>query len=151
MVWGCMTYSGVGYMAKIDNGLDADLYCKILRSELMQTLEYYNISRDQVIFQHDNDPKHTSKKASRVLEELSLDVLKWPAQSPDLNPIEHLWDCLKRKLSDYPTQPKGIFELWNRVQENWNSIDPIICRNLIDSMPRRIEACLKAKGGFTKY
>ena len=151
MVWGCMTAQGVGYMAKIDNGLDADLYCEILRSDLMQTLAYYELDTDQVIFQQDNDPKHTSRKATQVLKDLSLDVLKWPAQSPDLNPIEHLWDFLKRKLADYPTQPKGMLELWDRVQETWESIDKETCLHLIKSMPRRIEAVLKARGGYTKY
>jgi transposase len=151
MVWGCMTAQGVGYMAKIDNGLDADLYCEILKSDLMQTLEYYELEADQVIFQQDNDPKHTSKKATQVLKELSLDVLKWPAQSPDLNPIEHLWDFLKRKLADYPTQPKGMLELWDRVKETWESIDKETCLHLIKSIPRRIEAVLKARGGYTKY
>jgi len=77
--------------------------------------------------------------------------LKWPPQSPDLNPIEHLWWYLKRKVAEYPEDPHSIHELWNRVDAEWNKIPKEVCLNLIESMPRRIVAVLKAKGGQTKY
>jgi len=44
-----------------------------------------------------------------------------------------------------------VHELWDRVAEEWNAIEPEVCQNLIESMPRRIEAVIKAKGGHTKY
>lgn len=78
-------------------------------------------------------------------------MLHWPAQSPDLNPIEHLWNFLKRKLAEYETEPKGILELWERVQVEWNKIPRELCAALIESMPTRIAELLKAKGGPTKY
>ena len=75
----------------------------------------------------------------------------WPAQSPDLNSIEHLWNGLKRKLGEYDTPPKGEGEHWRRVEKEWNEIPDSVCQNLVASMPRRIEAVIKAKGGYTKY
>jgi len=75
----------------------------------------------------------------------------WPAQSPDLNPIEHLWRILKIKCAEYPEPPKGILELWERAEAEWNKIERGVCQNLIESMPRRIEAVIKAKEGYTKY
>jgi DDE superfamily endonuclease len=78
-------------------------------------------------------------------------VLLWPAQSPDLNPIEHLWNHLKRRLAEYEVVPNGILELWERVEKEWNNIGAEVCHNLIESMPRRVAAVLKAKGGYTKY
>ena len=80
-----------------------------------------------------------------------MEVLVWPAQSPDLNPIEHLWEYLKRRLAEYETPPKGILELWERVQAEWEKIEASVCQGLVESMPRRVEAVLKAKGGYTKY
>ena len=80
-----------------------------------------------------------------------MEVLLWPAQSPDLNAIEHLWNHLKRKLAEYEVPPQGILELWERVQEEWGKIKPEVCQGLIESMLRRVEAIIKAKGGYTKY
>ena len=75
----------------------------------------------------------------------------WPAQSPDLNPIEHLWGFLKRKLSEHKHPPSGIHELLERIQMKWEEIAVEECQKLIESMPRRVQAVLKAKGGYTKY
>lgn len=151
MVWGCMTAYGVGYLSKIEGGMDADLYCKILEEDLTETMKYYDMEPLTTIFQHDNDPKHTSRKAKKCLEDLNINVLEWPAQSPDLNPIEHLWDVLKRKLALYPNVPEGIHMLWDRIEDEWNKISQEECLSLIQSMPRRVKAVLKAKGRNTKY
>jgi hypothetical protein len=62
-----------------------------------------------------------------------------------------LWDHLKRQLAEYEIAPSGILELWERVEKEWNKIDAKVCQNLIESMPRRVAAVLKAKGGYTKY
>ena len=75
----------------------------------------------------------------------------WPAQSPDLNLNEHLWDYLKRRLADHDSFLRGIHELWERVQVDWEGIPVEECQKLIESMPRRIEAVIKAKGDYTKY
>jgi len=57
----------------------------------------------------------------------------------------------KKKLGEYEEPPSGVHELWDWFQEEWEKIEPSICQNLIESMPRRIEAVLKAKGGYAKY
>ncbi|PHZ13296.1 uncharacterized protein RHIMIDRAFT_201649, partial [Rhizopus microsporus ATCC 52813] len=70
---------------------------------------------------------------------------------PDLNPIEHLWHHLKLKLSMYDTKAKGVHELWERVEKEWNSFTKTDCRKYIDSMPGRIKAVIDANGGSTRY
>jgi len=151
MVWSCITSEGPGYITKINNKLDATLYCDILRGELIDSCHYYGLDLGNIIFQHDNDPKHTSKKAKKCLIDNSIRVLPWPAQSPDLNPIEHMWSKLKIKLNQYESLPSGILELWDRVSYEWNKFSKQDCLDLIDSMPRRVQAVLRCKGGYTKY
>ena len=153
MIWGCMTAQGVGYACRIDGNMNAELYTRILEDEFLQSLEYYEMEVDKVIFQQDNDPKHTSHVAQKWFKDNGVEVLDWPAQSPDLilNPIEHLWQHLKQRLATYEIDPVSMHELWERVEAEWNKIPPQICIDLITSMPRHVAAVLKAKGGYTKY
>ena len=57
----------------------------------------------------------------------------------------------KNRLKEYSTPPKGVWQIWERVEEVWNNIPPEVCQNLIESMIRRLETVIKAKGGNTKY
>ena len=131
--------------------MDAEQYCDILESGLVESFEVLETEEEEWYFQQDNDTKHTSKKAKKSFEDNDIEVISWPAQSPDLNPIEHLWEHLKHHLCQYDTPPKGVYGLWDRVSEDWNAISPEVRQNLIESMPRRIEAVLRGKGGHTKY
>ncbi len=84
-----------------------------------------------------------------VLVHHGVGVLDWPANSPDLNPIQNLWGIFKRKMRN--KRPKNADELKATVKETWASIPPQQCHKLITSMSRRIEAVIKAKGAPTKY
>jgi hypothetical protein len=153
MMWGCMTYDGPGYACQIYDGtMDSELYQHILDTSLRDTMEYYGYSWSEMYFQHDGDPKHRSKSTIKWLKDNNVRYIDdWPAQSPDLNPIEHLWHHLKLKLSMYDTKAKGVHELWERVEKEWNSFTKDICRKYIDSMPSRIKAVIDASGGSTRY
>src|SRR5713226_6610960 len=146
-VWGRKDYGmgweGVGQLAEVEGRMDGDQYVAILEDHLVPSIEESGIFEEEAIFQQDNDPKHTSKKAKKWMEDHNISLLDWPPQYLDLNPIEHLWKHIKSELTKYPTQPKGVWEIWERVAE--------VCQNLIESMPRRVQAVIKAKGGHTKY
>src|SRR6267154_1698059 len=146
-----MGWKGVGRLAEVEGKMNADQYVSILEDNLLPSLEESGFSAKDVIFQQNNDPKHTSKKATKWFEDNDINVLDWAQQSPDINPIEHLWQHIKQQLGKYSTMSKGVWEIWERVAEVWNEILPEVCQNLIESMPRRLEAVIKAKGGHTKY
>jgi hypothetical protein len=141
----------VRYATRIEGKMDGALYISIMEDELQESLRYYDKTATDIIFQQDNDPKHVSKKAQNWFKDNGINVMKWPAQSPDLNPIEHLWHYLKKKLDEYENPPHSLHELWERVEREWNAIDEFVCQGLIKSMPRHVAAVLKAKGGYTKY
>jgi hypothetical protein len=151
MMWGCMFWEGIGYATRIEGRMDAELYCAILDDELQKSLDHYDKSPSDITFQQDNDPKHRSKRADKWFADHGYTVMKWPAQSPDLNPIEHLWWYLKKKLDEYEIPPSSQHQLWERCEAEWEKIPKEVCQNLIESMPRRVAAVFRAKGGHTKY
>ena len=109
-----------------------------MKDDLLNTLEYYDFNPPNIIFQQDNDPKYISKKVKKWLEEQEFRTMVWPAQFPDLNPIEHLWGLLKRRLAEHEHPFSGIHELWERIQVEWDKIPAEKCQNLIESMPKRV-------------
>jgi transposase len=151
MMWGCMSIHGVGYGSCIEGTMNASVYCNILNTTFNESLDWWNLGYEDIIFQQDNDPKHTSKKAKKWFSDRDIEVLEWPSQSPDLNPIEHLWHHLKLKLSRYETKASGVGELWERIDKEWNSLTTEECVRYIESMPARVQAVLEAKGGQTRY
>ena len=138
MMWGCFCWHDVGYACKIDGKMDKELYCKILEDDLQNSIEYYGPDRDNIIFQQDNDSKHTSELAKQWFKDHGIDIPLWPPQSPDLNPIEHLWEILKRRLGSYERAPGGILEVWERDQDEWEKIDVEICQKLIENLTNRV-------------
>ena len=151
MFWGCMMAEDIGYGCKIEGKMDSILYHSILGDELLETIDYFKVSKENIIFQHDNAPPHTAKKIREWFGENDIHVLQWPAQSPDLNPIENLQAYLKKKLAEYEKEPEGMLELWERVQKEWSDIPRELCSSLVKGMRKRLRAVLKAKGGYTRY
>ena len=84
------------------------------------------------------------------MSEFGVEELDWPAQSLDLNPIEHLWDQLERRLRDRPSRPTSVPDLKNAHVEEWSNIPIDTILNLVHSLPRIVEAVIVAKGGPTQ-
>ena len=100
---------------------------------------------------HDSAPCHKARVVTQFLETNQINVLPWPGNSPDLNPIENIWGIMKEKLSQITHTTKD--QLISSVLRNWFRDDEFQqkLQNSIDSMPRRLQAVVNAKGGQTKY
>ena len=84
-------------------------------------------------------------------EEDDIDSLPWPANSPDMNPIKHVWDMLKKAIWRRIPAPSNLDELRITIEEKWSKLSPIAVKMLVRSMPDRIQALKKAKRRNTCY
>ncbi len=148
MIWVAMSSAGVGSLCFLKTNVTAPVYQEILEHFMLPSADQLFKDAD-FIFQQDLAPAHTAKSTKSWLNDRGVGVLDWPANSPDLNPIENLWGIVKRKMRN--KRPKNADELKATVKETWASIPPQQCHKLITSIARRIEAVIKAKGASTKY
>ncbi len=148
MIWGAMSSAGVGPLCFLKTNITIPVYQDILEHFMLPSADQLFKDAD-FIFQQDLAPAHTAKSTKSWLNDHGVGVLDWPANSTDLNPIENLWGIVKRKMRN--KRPKNADDLKATVKETWASIPPQQCHKLITSMPRRIEAVIKAKGAPTKY
>lgn len=147
MVWGAFSWHGVGPIIRIAGRMDQHVYKEILEN-VMEPYSFENMPVTY-IFQHDNDPKPTSRLVKQWLRDQNIAVMDWPAQSPDLNPIENLWADVKRGLKD--RKAKNSVELFQNIEEIWRNIPLSRCRSLVESIPKRMTAVIRNKGYPTKY
>ena len=122
-------------------------YIDLLSANL---LPYMQSMGPEFIFMDDNAPCHRARAVLQWMSNNSLRRMEvWPPQSPDLNPIEHVWDILADTLEQY--KPKNLKELEEKIKLEWTKISSLQVQNLIASMPSRVAAVISAKCGHTRY
>jgi transposase len=148
MVWGCMAAAGVGAVKFIDGIMDRFVYRDILKDSMLPSVKKLKLGRN-FVFQHDNDPKHTSCLVKEFLAQKKVEALDWPAMSPDLNPIEQIWTELKKLVKR--RNPSSVPDLRAIIEAEWAGLTSELCSKYVSTMKSRLSAVIAAKGGHTKY
>ena len=154
MFWGCFWFGGLGPLVTMTGKINQEAYVDCLSKKYLPWLQELSTETGKkFLFQEDGAPCHTGSYATwykkQRCEVDSFDF--WPAQSPDLNPIEHLWAYIAHKLRLKRANIGNVAQLDVAVREIWEGISPLILENLVSSMPARCQAVINAGGGHTKY
>ena len=145
MVWGAISQNG-RLAIKVDTGsLNAQNYINVLTTALIPAANVA-FGNESWFFQQDNVPAHSAVVTQNFFAQNNIQVIQWPAKSPDLNIIEHIWAFMKNKVER--REPKTIQELKNFILNCWNEITPQFINNLYSSIPQRLQACIQ-RGGDT--
>ena len=131
MIWGAITYGGRSPLVFIPGTLNAWRYVQTILEPV--ALPYLQ-GLQNPIFQQDNARPHTARVTMECLEEANVVVLPWPSRSPDLSPIEHVWDMIGVRLGNLPRAPDTLDELRLRIQEAWDELAQEDIDHLIQSM-----------------
>ncbi|UYV76784.1 hypothetical protein LAZ67_14002012 [Cordylochernes scorpioides] len=139
MVRGAIAYDSRSPLLRIQGTMTAQRYVDdVLRPVTLPYLQ----GVPNALYQQDNARPHTARISQQALQDVQM--LPWPPYSPDLSPIEHVWDIIGRRLHALP-QPRSEDELWQMVEREWRAIPQDAIRTLIGSLPRRVAACIAVR------
>ena len=127
--------------------MDGAYYIQILQDHLIRNARK-QFGRCWRLLQ-DNDPKHKSRIVKKFLDEEVSEVIDWPSNSPDTNPIENLWSVIKRRVEK--RGPSNLNESNKFLHDEWNKVDMLIINNLIKSMKSRCLSLIESKGERIDY
>lgn len=152
MIWGAITYNEMLDLVVVPGRLNQHNYISDI---LTPVVKPYHDNHPQMVFQQDNHPAHTANKVRRWFLNNGIKSIKWPAQSPDLNVIENMWNILKDEVGDLnhigPGQTEEliqtIHDAWDRIRTNNQHLLPKLYR----SVKTRINTCIRKKGGHMKW
>ena len=148
MVWAGINNNRKTNLVIINGNLNAQPY----RDEILApvVIPYVN-ANPNAIFQQDNARPHTARLTTQYLQANNVDVFEWPSKSPDLSPIEQVWDLLDRRVRQRPVQPQTLRQLQHALVQEWNNISMNVIRLYIRSMRRHCRAVIQSTEGHTRY
>ena len=153
-VWSCFCGKHMGPLVIIPKGgtMTAKRYIEILKKHFIPFYKrMVRLYGKEVVMQEDNASWHKADAVRKFLKTQNVKYLSWPPQSPDLTPIENLWKQIKGRIGHREQRPKNVKEMEEALREVWPQITPESLLTLNNSMPRRLDAVIKNKGGSTKY
>ena len=150
MIWGAMSAVGTMELQVVKGRMNAIGYVNMLKSASLKD-EGTRLCGENWVFQQDNAPIHTAGSTKKFFEDEGIQILAWPACSPDLNVIENVWGYLVRLVYENGKQYESINDLTTAIFDSWKMIPTDYLKNLVSSMKTRICEVLMKNGGATHY
>ncbi|CEP19521.1 hypothetical protein [Parasitella parasitica] len=153
MIWGCFWAGGLGPIVTMKGSVDQDVYVDCLSNHFLPWFQKLSLEHSkEFIFQEDGAFCHTGKYATWYKQRCQTQGFDfWPPQSPDLNPIEHVWAYIERRIETRRHQLKTVDQVETCLRNEWFAIPQLFLETLVDSMIPRCRAVIEARGGNTKY
>ena len=149
MMWAGISYHYRTPLVVIDGNLTARRYIdEVLEPHVIPFLQQHP---RVTVFQQDNARAHSARLTRAYLEENNVDLMEWPAYSPDLSPIEHLWDQLGQLVAGRNPRQVDRNQLIQALQEEWTNLPERRIQRLINSMRQRCTECVRVRGGHIRY
>ena len=147
-LWGCICAGGLGHAELYVDSLNARRYQSILALNLVSSAHQF-WPTGQWWFQQDNWSVHTAGTSQAWFHNHGIDLIEWPAWSPDLNPIENLWNDLKRRVYAHHARTMEELEHWIGIE--WQATDLSFISHICRSMPKRLQLLLENNGHKISY
>ncbi|KAJ4426246.1 hypothetical protein ANN_27058 [Periplaneta americana] len=148
MVWAGACTDARTELVFVENGrLTADRYINECLAD--HVVPFGQFVGDKFVLMHDNARPHIAHAVGDYLQEVGIHVLPCPARSPDMNPIEHVWEILGRRVKNRRPRPESLQELRRALGQEWELIPQEDIANQIEIMPRRMDAVIQARGEAT--
>ena len=150
-VWGGFSNRGRTPLVRVNGRFNQHKYKSIIEETLLPFMMQNHGGTEEFVLQEDNCGPHRANSIAKYFRAKGVSRMKWPAQSPDLNPMENVWGHLKQILRKRAKRPTTCDQLFSILQSEWDALPNSYFTKLAHSMPTRVLAVKRAKGGSTKY
>jgi transposase len=151
MVWGCISHDCKLDLVTIQGNLTGDQYIRdVLQPVVVPHFDNHPLATRHV-YMDDNARPHRSRAVTAYLQTEAVTSVPWRAMSPDLNPIEHSWDMLGRRIQARESSVQNSRQFEAALHREWQQLSQQDIRRLTGGMRRRVETLIQVRGGYTRY
>ncbi len=150
MLWGCVSYHAYGPLIAVEGFINGEKYLKQLVDTVKPEMDFSAALGRRLVFQQDNAKPHKTPQVLEYLANWGYEVIDWPPQSPDLSPIENIWNVMKMRMKALQPRPRTKANMRDAMMQIWDELEPELLVKIVGSFRERLNLCIEANGGLIK-